>query len=181
LFCALYGDDNKPKRFFLQRTFRQIPVTGGVTTYAESIDYNKHPDIVEYGLLLLDELKWEGMAMIEFIVDERDKTPKFIEINPRVYGPVQLAIDSGVDFPHLMYRIAEGEDIGQEYDYDVGRKIRWFFGDVRHFAKVMRGVDEKSLQLPISKTKTLMDFLKFIEPKLTYYILSLDDPQPNRS
>jgi hypothetical protein len=56
-----------------------------------------------------------GIAGIEFIVDERDGIPKLLEINPRPYGPIQLAVSSGVDFPHLLYRMAVEGDVEKDF------------------------------------------------------------------
>ena len=43
--------------------------------------------------------RWHGVAMVEFKRDERDDTPRLMEINGRFWGSLQLAIDAGVDFP----------------------------------------------------------------------------------
>ncbi len=41
--------------------------------------------------------------MVEFKLDPRDNTPKLMEINPRFWGSLALAIESGVNFPYLLY------------------------------------------------------------------------------
>src|SRR5205814_4234750 len=45
-------------------------------------------------------------------------------------GSLQLAIDSGVDFPALLVRCAAGESVPVHRDYRVGVRSRWFWGDV---------------------------------------------------
>jgi predicted ATP-grasp superfamily ATP-dependent carboligase len=175
----LFNQDHEPRRVFVHRTYRQYPVTGGTTTYCRSVAREDHEDMVEYSTRLLKALGWYGIAEIEFIVDERDGTPKLLEINPRPYGPIQLAVSAGVDFPYLLYRMALEGDVEKDFHYKVGVKLRWFlFGDVRYFINVMRGVDQTKLRERVTRFQTLVDFLKFYERDLSDYILSADDPAP---
>ena len=69
----------------------------------------EHPQVMELGLSLLKSLNWVGIAMVEFKVDPRDGIPKLMEVNPRFWGSLQLAIVSGVDFPYLILKMARGE------------------------------------------------------------------------
>lgn len=39
--------------------------------------------------------------MVEWKVDLRDGRPKLMEINPRFWGSLELAVRSGVNFPSL--------------------------------------------------------------------------------
>jgi len=50
---------------------------------------------------LLESIGWRGVAMVEFRVTS-DGTPYFMEINPRFWGTLSLAIAAGVDFPRLL-------------------------------------------------------------------------------
>ncbi|MGB9628352.1 MAG: ATP-grasp domain-containing protein, partial [Thermodesulfobacteriota bacterium] len=102
-FCALFDHRSNLKAAFVHKKLRMYPVRGGPSTLRESV---RHPQILELGLSLLRLLNWRGVAMVEFKVDPRDETPKLMELNPRFWGSLQLAIFAGVDFPYLMLRIA---------------------------------------------------------------------------
>lgn len=47
--------------------------------------------------------------MIEFKVDQRDGVAKLMDIWPRFWGSLQLAIDAGVDFPAILVENGEGQ------------------------------------------------------------------------
>jgi hypothetical protein len=50
-----------------------------------------------------------------------------MEINPRFWGSLQLAIDAGVDFPALLVEAAAD---AAPPAYRSGVRSRWFWGDV---------------------------------------------------
>jgi len=128
---ALLNYSSEPKASFVYKRLREYPVTGGPSTLRESVS-NKKAE--EMALSLLASLKWTGVAMVEFRVDARDGTPKLMEINPRFWGSLQLAILSGVDFPYLLYKLAVDGDIETVDHYKLGIKSRWLIpGDIMHF------------------------------------------------
>jgi hypothetical protein len=55
-----------------------------------------------------------------------------MEINGRFWGSLQLAIDSGVDFPALLAALALGDSVAPPPPYRVGVRTRWFWGQVDH-------------------------------------------------
>jgi len=71
---------------------------GGPSVIAESYLY---PDALKNGAKLLKVLKWQGVAMTEFRLGYDGKL-YFMELNPRFWGTLPLAIASGVDFPRLL-------------------------------------------------------------------------------
>jgi hypothetical protein len=57
-----------------------------------------------------------------------------LEINPRFWASIRLAVACGVDFPYLLYQVARGRPVAPAHDYAVGRRCRWLLpGDVLHF------------------------------------------------
>jgi predicted ATP-grasp superfamily ATP-dependent carboligase len=127
---ALFNSKHEVRTVFVHRRIREYPVSGGPSTLRESV-YN--PTLMETGIELLRKLNWYGVAMVEFKVDPRDGKSKLMEINPRFWGSLPLAIYSGVDFPYLLYRMAIEGDIEPHLEYQVGVKCRWLIGDFMHF------------------------------------------------
>ena len=66
---------------------------------------------------------------MEFKIDPRDGSPKLLEVNPRFWGSLQLAIEAGMDFPFLLYKMAIDGDIDSVKDYTLGVKCRWLIPD----------------------------------------------------
>ncbi|KAF5084124.1 hypothetical protein DSECCO2_82430 [anaerobic digester metagenome] len=122
-FFALYNH-GEARAIFMHRRLREYPVTGGPSALAESI-YD--PVLMEQGLKLLDSLQWHGVAMVEFKKDERTGRYVLMEINPKFWGSLELAIASGVDFPYLTCRMACEGDIEPVFSYKTGVKFRWLF------------------------------------------------------
>jgi predicted ATP-grasp superfamily ATP-dependent carboligase len=152
------------KAAFVHKRLREYPVTGGASTFRESV---RRDDIRDMAQTLLEALDWFGVAMVEFKMDPRDRTPKLMEINPRFWGSLSLAVAAGVNFPHLLYRMSCGEDFRPVEHYQIGKRCRWLLpGDLLHFIH-----NPRRMQL-------LPDFLRFRADNITYDILSMDDPLP---
>jgi predicted ATP-grasp superfamily ATP-dependent carboligase len=163
-FSALFDENSNVKAAFIHKKLRMYPVQGGPSTLREGV---WHPQIMELGISLLKALKWTGIAMIEFKVDPRDGVPKLMEVNPRFWGSLHLAIVSGVDFPWLMLRTALGETFPPVLDYQVNKQCRWLlFGDILHFIK-----NPRRLHLHPS-------FFRFLDPNTSDDIISMEDPLP---
>jgi predicted ATP-grasp superfamily ATP-dependent carboligase len=163
-FSALLDETSNVKAVFIHKKVRMYPVQGGPSTLREGVE---HPGIMELGISLLKSLKWVGVAMVEFKVDPRDGIPKLMEVNPRFWGSLHLAVISGVDFPYLMLRIARGDPFDPVLNYTVGKRCRWLlFGDLLHFLK---NPYRFHLRPP---------FFHFFDPDMSYDIISKKDPLP---
>jgi predicted ATP-grasp superfamily ATP-dependent carboligase len=113
---------------FAHRRLREKPPSGGVSVLSESVGLD--PQLLDHAERILEALKWHGVAMVEFKRDARDGVSKLLEINGRFWGSLQLAVDSGVDFPYLLYRLAIDGDIDPVFTYRVGVRLRWWLGDL---------------------------------------------------
>jgi predicted ATP-grasp superfamily ATP-dependent carboligase len=122
-FFAIF-DRGEPKGIFMHHRLREYPITGGPSSFAESI-YDER--LKELGLKILSELNWNGVAMVEFKLDNRNNQFKLMEINPKFWGSLNLAIASGVDFPYLFCLLAKGEKFEPVFKYKQGVKFRWLF------------------------------------------------------
>ncbi|OHB76311.1 MAG: hypothetical protein A2Z34_05840 [Planctomycetes bacterium RBG_16_59_8] len=121
---------------FTHRRLREYPITGGASTLRESIRF---PLLEERALALLRALHWGGVAMVEFKQDVRDGEYKLMEVNPRFWGSLALAIRSGVNFPFLLANRALGKEQSPVVDYRVGVRSRWLPGDLLHHAARLFG------------------------------------------
>lgn len=119
-------DHGEPCAVFMHRRLRELPVTGGASTAAESID---DPRLRELGLRLLRALGWHGLAMVEFKLDRRDGEYTLMEINPKLWGSLDLAIAAGVDFPRLAVDLAAGRAFDAPR-YRSGLRYQWVVRDL---------------------------------------------------
>jgi len=161
---ALFDDGSDVKAAFIHKKLRMYPVQGGPSTLREGVE---HLQIMELTLSLLKSLNWTGVAMAEFKVDPRDGIPKLMEVNPRFWGSLHLAIISGVDFPYLVLKMARGESFDPVLSYTMGKRCRWLlFGDILHFLN-----NPHRFHLDPS-------FFRFFDPDTSYDIISQEDPLP---
>ena len=115
---------------FVYRRLREYPVRGGPSTLRMSV---RDPGLEATAVRLLQAAGWVGVAMVEFRVDARDGVPKLMEINPRFWGSLQLAILAGVDFPFLLYRMVREGDVEPVSGYREGVLCRsWIPGEILH-------------------------------------------------
>ena len=118
-------DSGKPVVTFAHRRLMEKPPWGGVSVLSQSID--PPPDTLNHALRLLTELRWHGVAMVEFKRNAHG-VPCLMEINPRFWGSVELAVRSGADFPYLAFQLASGEAI--EPPRTRCAVNRWVLGEV---------------------------------------------------
>lgn len=169
--------EGRLRAVFAHKRLREKPPAGGVSVYCESV---APPwGLVASSRALLEHFGWSGVAMVEYKVDSSTGLPYLMEVNPRFWGSLQLAIDAGVDFPALLVRAASGAPTGPPPIYRPGNRLRWGWGDVDHLiARLRRSPDE--LALPDGappRWAALLDFILW-RPGDRPCTLRLDDPVP---
>lgn len=169
---ALY-DHSTPKFFFSHRRLRERPPSGGVSVLSESA-YPPEEGIAA-ARRLLDRLNWHGVAMVEFKLDCQGRL-WLIEINARLWGSLQLAIDCGADFPWWLYQQALGLPVNPPPDYEVGRRLRWWLGDLDNLYARLR--DPQLTPTLGAKANAIGKFLLPWSPRTHYELLRWHDPVP---
>lgn len=124
--CGLFATYQRGvcKRVFMHRRVREYPASGGVSSCAESF-YDS--ELAVYGQRLLDELNWHGVAMVEFRCDSRDGEYKLMEINPKFWGSLDLALAAGADFPGDLCKMALGQTLAFSDRYERNLRFHWPF------------------------------------------------------
>jgi predicted ATP-grasp superfamily ATP-dependent carboligase len=171
-------DRGKVVASFSHRRLREKPPSGGVSVLRES--FPVQPELREYSERLLKALNWHGVAMVEFKRDKRTGVCKLMEINGRFWGSLQLAIDSGVDFPSILVKIALGEKNTPVREYPIGVKTRWLWGDIDVLLTLFLK-SRKALNLPPeypNRWRSFLDFMHFRGQDLHYEVFNRDDIGP---
>lgn len=160
----LLGPDRNPLAIFSHRRIREYPVTGGPSTLCESF---RDDALIAQSIKLIREMGCIGVSMVEYKFDSGTNQYVLMEVNPRFWGSLQLAIFAGVDFPLLYHVTVLGMKVIPVLEYPLGVYSRWLWpGDILHF---LTNPERYHLQ---------PSFFRFRYPKLTYDILSTDDPWP---
>jgi len=110
---------------FQHRRLKEFPYTGGFSVIAVAEAPN--PGLIKSSLALLKAMQWDGVAMVEYIVNS-DGQAVLMEVNGRYWGSIALAISAGLDFPLYDWKLAHGERPEIPTEYAVGTKWRWTVG-----------------------------------------------------
>jgi predicted ATP-grasp superfamily ATP-dependent carboligase len=137
-------------------------------SFEQSLLIAVYPILEDVAQQLLAHLGWHGVAMVEFKYDPETKKYWLMEVNPRFWGSLALAIASGVDFPWLLYCLATDGDVEPVFQYRIGITARWLLGDMLAFIDCFKKYK--------SKIHLLKDFI-FCKDS-TYDDFHWDDPLP---
>ena len=130
-------DRGTPLLAFQHRRLREVPPSGGPSSYREAVSVD--PSLLRQATVLLRELQWTGLAMVEFKSGVHGA--RLMEINGRIWGSLPLALASGIDFPiHLAELLSHGTVSDLESSYAVGRKRRNFELELAWAAWVLFGM-----------------------------------------
>jgi predicted ATP-grasp superfamily ATP-dependent carboligase len=155
---VLMGEGGKVLAMFTHRRLREYPHTGGPSTLRESA---RDPELEEAAVKLLRHIGWTGIAMVEF--KRTESGFHLMEINPRFWGSLALAIEAGVNFPLLLVKWARGEAFAPVLDWPVGVRARVFFpGEVMHF---VRNPDRAHMDPPLLDFSARDDYLRRDDPR----------------
>lgn len=102
-YCATFLFEHGMKRAcMIYRNIACYPKHGGMGAIRETVDV---PAIERIGTMFLEKMQWHGVAEIDFRWNGTDD-PWLIEINPRFWGGLTQSIESGWEYPYLLYRLA---------------------------------------------------------------------------
>jgi predicted ATP-grasp superfamily ATP-dependent carboligase len=123
---SMLFNHGKLRAKFTHKRLREKMTTGGISTLRMS---TVNPLLEDYAEQILRHVNFHGVAMAEFKYDEESRQAWLIEVNPRFWGSLALAIQSGVDFPYLLYQLATEGDIAPVLDYRTNVTVKWLLGD----------------------------------------------------
>ncbi|MCA0756662.1 ATP-grasp domain-containing protein [Paenibacillus sp. N4] len=159
--CLCYDDNHAVRAAFVQREVRNFPEERGPSVVQESIYDEK---MLDYTKRLMDGIPWRGVVEVDYMVDSRTGEPKLMEINPRYWASLNLALACGIDFPFMHYRLGVGADPEPMLAYKEGVFGRQLLpGDILHF---------------LASKKRWRQNPPFFTTKLKDDVISRDDPWP---
>lgn len=167
--------EGRPLAAFQHRRLREVPVSGGASSYRESVPLD--PILRHHSVALLASLQFTGLAMVEFRIGERG--PMLMEINGRIWGSLPLAVKSGMDFPLLMASMYLGDAPSDKMltRYRTGVRSRNLRLEVAWIRSILRGQRRHCLGQR-SRLGAIPVALRLAWPPDGYDVLCADDPLP---
>jgi predicted ATP-grasp superfamily ATP-dependent carboligase len=129
-------DRGRAVAWFAHERIRDVRPTGSGSSLRRSILLE--PRLREPAERLLAELSWHGPAMVEFR-DDGINPPWLMEVNGRFWTSLELAIQSGVDFPRLWLEILSDRPVQPVAPYRTNVTLRWIWGDMRRLLYLLAG------------------------------------------
>lgn len=133
-YLLYYFDGNGNHSIYSQKNLIQ-QANGLSIIGAESSDFH-HSDISQNYTNLFTETNFRGLVMIEVKV-MADRVV-MIEANPRIWGPSQLILDSGMDLFHrfaIDYDLLRSKQLPTDFNYKLNEKYFWSGGIVQDQSK----------------------------------------------
>lgn len=153
--CSVLYSKGQFIAHFTHKRLREKIETGGTSTYRETAVHNR---IEAATKTIFNSIGWNGLAMCEFKVCPKTGRFWFVEVNPRMWGSISLAIESGVQFPYLAWLCAT-QGARQAIDYhascnvNLSWKARWLLGDVFIILSKLLKLDFKAVMQILSEDK----------------------------
>lgn len=165
--CVLFNH-GEPRAAMVQRRVITYPPNGGVGIVNETIE---EPHLIELSIRLLRELKWHGVAQVEYKLDN-EGIPRLMEVNPKFWGTLDLSIASGMNFPHMLYEITMEGDVKPSFDYNRNIQIWWWSA---HYPQIILAFlrDTKkviSIIMDPTKRKAIDLSLKDLKPHVIQFL-----------
>jgi len=97
-------DHGKMVASMTYRGLRAFPANRGATVLRETVEA---PEMEKVSAKLLGPLGWHGLAQLDFRWEgSADAQPHLIEVNPRFFGGLIQSVESGWDYPWLLFQLA---------------------------------------------------------------------------
>ncbi len=162
-YAALW-DRGQPVAELVARRARQYPLEFGYSsTLVETVEC---AEVEQAAVRFLTSLDYTGLVEVEFKYDSRDRRYKLLDVNVRNWTWISLGTAVGVDFPHLLWRLANGETVPRAR----GREgASWVYASRDAIA---------ACQLIAARKLSVTGFMKSLRTPLTFAVFAKDDMMP---
>jgi predicted ATP-grasp superfamily ATP-dependent carboligase len=104
--CCFIAKDGEVLASFAERYLRCKDGGFGTSVFRTPCDF---PILHDYTARMARHLQWTGIGHFDFISDQAGSRFSLIEMNPRLWGALNLAVKNGYDFPSALVSLtAEG-------------------------------------------------------------------------
>jgi predicted ATP-grasp superfamily ATP-dependent carboligase len=174
----LLMDRGRPLAAFQHRRVREVPITGGASSYRDSVPLD--PVLLDQAVRLLAALDWTGLAMVEFKAGKTGYA--LMEVNGRIWGSLPLAVKAGMDFPARLVDLclngSSNAGVPLDTAYEVGVRSRNLELETTWIGSALRrGRRYPFLESP-SRREAVRVALRLLNPADGYDVQSREDPRP---
>jgi len=124
-------------------------------------------------------MNWEGIAEIDYIFDEKENIVKLLEVNGRFWASLSLSIYAGLDYPKILFKCYNNEDITDKINRKIGMKTHYLFYELIWLMQILnqKRVDGRTDNLP-TRSEAIKEVIRSFHPKVKDDVFSFRDPFP---
>lgn len=129
LGCGFVSVHGELVASFPERYVRSKSGATGPSVFRESVNAPRIESVVR---TFCKATKWHGVAHMDFILPKGGDSPLLIDLNPRLWGAVSLAVAHGMNFPLASLAVAVGDsDIGAHFNRSATNSTsQWIAGEL---------------------------------------------------
>lgn len=161
---------------FQHRRIHEVPLTGGGSSLRMSEPVM--PELLDASRRLLEALRWNGVAMVEFKLDPISRAYSLMEINGRFWGSLPLAVAAGADFPSMLFDMEMSGEILPCKPYRNSVYCRLLSRDLHWYEAILRGDVDKRIALVPAGGNVIRELGLFLNLKHRFDVQALRDPVP---
>lgn len=167
-------------RRFQHLRIAEWPPEGGFSSVCDALPLACHADLQALSAALLQRIGWEGVAMVEYRLDEATGQAVLMEINGRFWGSLPLAMHAGAGFALLAHFAALGEPLPALPPQRDDLRCRMVVTEMKRLVRLLlwpQAIKDRSFKVrPLPELRRFV--LDFFRPKVRYYVWMLRDPKP---
>lgn len=152
-----------------------MPLAGGVTVQRVSCH---HQPVIDDTVKLLQALKWQGIAGVQFHYDPETGRYIFLEVNPRFSGGLPTVVMAGFEAPFNLWQSHFEPEKMRKTSYRLGLRTRILGGDANWFLGQLRRDELPPGQTHLSKLRAAATILWHSGPWTKDDSFLLTDPKP---
>lgn len=172
--------DGQAVRRFQHRRVAEWPPEGGFSSVCEAVPLDAHVDLQARSIALLQALGWEGVAMVEYRLDDATGEAVLMEINGRFWGSFPLAVHSGAGFALLAYMLQGLNQVPSLEPLKDTLRCRMISTEVKRLVRIL--LQPEKIADPHFRRAPLREVWRFVSdfarPRTRYYLWRVDDPLP---
>lgn len=147
---------------------------GGSVRTTETTD----PRLLRHVEALAEATQLEGVAMFEFRLDRATGAYALLEVNPRFWGSLPLAVAAGADFPALAWDVLTGKAPAAASPHRIGLTKTNLTGEFDRRSE--ERWESRSAYGRMAATLSLLAFLPTLALPSRFDSWAADDPEPFR-
>lgn len=179
-FCrgvSVLAVEGEVRQAFQHRRLRQKHATGpSAARISEPLD----PRLLDAASAMIGETGYSGIAMFEFRCSEDRDAFALLEVNPRAWGSMQLAMDAGADYVAQQYRwLVLGIEPHQNLDFPAGLRKHSLWGEYEALSGAM--LKPRSVAEWANAARLAVGFAVRLSNGKGFDSYAEDDPAPFRA